>query len=156
MILFSQENDYQFIKYKLGTELSQILENEDPPDMIDEKLNEYYYFNKIYEYFAIDYSYTFFIDYKYTFFENKLINATLIFRIDNNILSIYNEIIHIIFKYDNIRFIYSKIIETNYLNFITVWIIEDNCIDLFMRITKDTDIENNMLTITQSHYIPSY
>jgi hypothetical protein len=59
MILFSQENNYQFIRYKLGTELSQILENEDPPDMIDEKLNEYYYFNKIYEYFTIDYSYTF-------------------------------------------------------------------------------------------------
>jgi hypothetical protein len=71
MILFSQENNYQFINYRLGTELSQILENEGTPDMIDERLNEYCYFSKTYEYFGLNYSYTFLIDYSYRFLENK-------------------------------------------------------------------------------------
>ena len=150
-VIFSQNNDFQFFRYRLGTDMSQIIENEGYPDWIEEDINEenltMVYINKNIKYFKIDYIF-------YTIRNNKLFEADLHFNIDNDIYSLYEIILKIILEYENIEYINSIKRESDYfISNVTAWYLEDIYIIISLSETKNNNILNNQITLRQSYNI---
>ena len=116
IILFSQE-PYQGLlpKYKLGTDLSQILDNEGTPDVV-------YYGYYCYNNQNIN---GYIVDYAYYFLDDQLSYVSITFQIDRNFeIEHYNYIFYSIINYYNKQDGNIKITEHDYngaISYSTIW-----------------------------------
>ncbi|GHT77702.1 hypothetical protein FACS1894130_02920 [Spirochaetia bacterium] len=142
-VLFSQENNDLLIKYKLGTKLNYIIENEEAPyeiydDHIDGLIwNEYVFIKKIDN---------FEMYYVYKFVDKKLYETDFVLKNDLSIIDQYNEIFDKIFEYYKNKYGYSETFTQNIgsvENYKAIWEIDDG----FITLNIDRPVNNNIANL---------